>query len=47
VKFLLSNSSAPIIKDQYKNYTISTIKANRAINSDVADWGGIKYKIAS
>lgn len=34
IKFLLSNSSADFIKDQYKEYNISIIKANRAINSD-------------
>jgi DNA adenine methylase len=41
VKFLLSNSSAPIIKDQYKNYTISIVKANRAINSDGSNRGEV------
>jgi DNA adenine methylase len=34
VKFLLSNSAADFIKDQYKDYTISIVKANRSINSD-------------
>lgn len=33
VKFLLSNSSAPLIYDLYKNYQIKTIKAARSINS--------------
>ncbi len=33
IKFLLSNSSSPLILDLYKNYKISIIKANRAINS--------------
>ena len=33
VKFLLSNSSAPLIYDLYKNYQIKTIKAVRSINS--------------
>ena len=33
VKFLLSNSSAKFITDQYKNYNIEFVKANRAINS--------------
>jgi len=33
VKFLLSNSSTPFIKDLYKDYKISIIQANRAINS--------------
>lgn len=41
VKFLLSNSSAPLIKDQYGNYKITTVKANRAINSNGADRGEI------
>lgn len=41
VKFLLSNSSAQLIKDQYGNYTITTVKANRAINSNGADRGEV------
>jgi DNA adenine methylase len=41
IKFLLSNSSANFIKDQYKQYNISTVKANRAINSDGANRGEI------
>lgn len=41
VKFLLSNSSAQFIKDQYENYTITTVKATRAINSNGADRGEI------
>ncbi|MFC4263744.1 DNA adenine methylase [Ferruginibacter yonginensis] len=47
VKFLLSNSSADFIKDQYKDYRISIVKASRAINSDAANRGEIKYKLAS
>jgi len=34
VKFLLSNSATDFIKDQYKDYQINIIKANRSINSD-------------
>jgi DNA adenine methylase len=34
VKFLQSNSSASFIRNEYINYTIHTIKANRSINSD-------------
>lgn len=34
VKFLLSNSSTDFIKDLYKDYRISIVKATRAINSD-------------
>lgn len=41
IKFLLSNSSAQLIKDQYANYTITTVKANRAINSNGADRGEV------
>ncbi len=41
IKFLLSNSSAPLIKDQYENYTITTVKANRSINSNGADRGEV------
>lgn len=41
IKFLLSNSSAPLIKDQYENYRITTVKANRAINSNGADRGEV------
>lgn len=41
IKFLLSNSSAPLIKEQYENYTIKTVKANRAINSNGADRGEV------
>ncbi len=47
VKFLLSNSSAPIIKDQYNKYIITTVKATRVINSNGSDRGEIVYKIAS
>ena len=41
VKFLLSNSATPFIQDQYKNYIIQTVKANRAINSNSANRGEI------
>ena len=41
IKFLLSNSSAPFIKEQYKNYIIHTVKANRAVNSNGAARGEI------
>jgi DNA adenine methylase len=34
IKFLQSNSSADFIKDEYKDYNIHIIKANRSINSD-------------
>jgi DNA adenine methylase len=41
LKFLLSNSSADFIIDQYKAYNISIVKANRAINSDGANRGEV------
>ena len=41
VKFLLSNSSAAFIKDLYKDYNITIVKATRAINSNGADRGEI------
>jgi DNA adenine methylase len=41
VKFLLSNSSADFIKDLYKDYNITIVKANRSINSNGADRGEI------
>jgi len=37
VKFLLSNSSASLIREQYSHYHISTVKAIRSINSNGAD----------
>lgn len=41
IRFLLSNSSSNLIKDQYSKYNIQTIKANRAINSDGSNRGKI------
>ena len=41
IKFLLSNSSAPFIREQYRNYKIQTVKANRAINSNGSEQGEI------
>ena len=41
IKFLLSNSSAPFIKEQYQNYKIIVVKANRAVNSNGAERGEI------
>ena len=41
VKFLLSNSSADFIKDLYKDFKITIVKANRAINSNGADRGEV------
>lgn len=41
IKFLLSNSSAPLIIDEYKNYNITIVKANRTINSNGASRGEV------
>ena len=41
VKFLLSNSSAEFIKHLYKEYIITIVKTNRAINSNGADRGEV------
>lgn len=41
IKFLLSNSSASFIKDQYKSYNISVVKAIRAVNSNGANRGEV------
>ena len=41
IKFLLSNSATPLIKEQYKDYNIQTVKANRAVNSNGAARGEI------
>lgn len=41
IKFLLSNSSVPFIKDLYKNYSIIPVKANRVVNSNGSGRGEI------
>jgi len=41
VKFLLSNSSAPLIWEQYADYRISIVKASRAINSNGSERGEV------
>lgn len=41
VKFLLSSSSADFIREQYRRYRISVVKASRAVNSDGANRGEI------
>ncbi len=33
IKFMLSNSATPFILEQYQNYNVTIVKANRAINS--------------
>ncbi len=41
IKFLLSNSSVPEIKELYKKFDIKTVKANRFINSNAKKRGEI------
>jgi DNA adenine methylase len=41
VKFLLSNSATPFVKDLYKDYNISFVKANRYINSNAKKRGEV------
>lgn len=41
VKFLLSNSASDFIKDQYREYNISLVKAKRIINSDAEKRGEV------
>lgn len=41
IKFLLSNSASGFIKEQYRNYNISIVKATRAINVDAGKRGEI------
>lgn len=41
IKFLLSNSSAQLIKEQYKKYNIQIVKATRTINSNALNRGEI------
>jgi DNA adenine methylase len=42
VKFLLSNSSAPLIRELYSDYKIISVNANRSINSDGEKRGQIE-----
>lgn len=41
VRFLLSNSDTPFIRDLYKDYEIITVQAKRSINSDGAKRGKV------
>src|SRR5690606_16564180 len=41
VKFLLSNSSAPFIRELYADYRIHTVRATRAINSVAKGRGAV------
>ena len=41
IKFMLSNSAADFIKDLYREYAITIVRARRAVNSDSAKRGGV------
>jgi len=41
IKFMLSNSATPFIKEQYAAYNITIVKAKRAINSNAAKRGEV------
>lgn len=41
VKFMLSNSATEFIREQYKGYHITTVKAKRAINSKASKRGQV------
>ncbi len=41
VKFLLSNSATPFIKNLYKNYDINSVRANRCINANGSKRGEV------
>lgn len=45
VKFMLSNSSAPLILELYKRFNVEFVKANRFVNSKVAGRGKINEVI--
>ena len=42
VKFMLSNSATEFIRELYKDYSVSTVRAKRAINSDATKRGEIE-----
>jgi len=42
VRFLLSNSATPFIRELYQTYPIRIVKAKRAINSDATKRGAIE-----
>lgn len=47
IKFLLSNSCTPFIKEQYQNYNIQVVQASRAINSVAAGRGNVDEVLIS
>lgn len=47
VKFLLSNSSAPLIEELYSSYNFQYVKAGRAINSKASKRGKVQEVLVS
>jgi DNA adenine methylase len=47
VKFMLSNSSAPAVRELYRMFNLTEIEANRAINSDAQARGKIREVIVT
>lgn len=47
IKFMLSNSSTDFIKELYNNYNITTVNANRAINSNGQKRGKVEEVLGS
>lgn len=45
IKFMLSNSATDFIKELYRNYNISIVKAFRAVNSDGTKRGAVEEVI--
>ncbi len=41
IKFMLSNSSTPFIRDQYNAYEITIVQAKRAVNSVASKRGNV------
>jgi DNA adenine methylase len=41
VRFLLSNSDTPVIRDMYKDFAIDAVKASRSVNSKASKRGQI------
>jgi DNA adenine methylase len=41
IKFMLSNSATTFIRSQYAKYNITTVQANRALNSDATQRGQV------
>lgn len=42
IKFLLSNSATPFIKNLYRDYTVTTVQARRSVNSNALKRGAVE-----